>query len=225
MSVPQTRPGHGVEVVLVEDHELLAHSVALALRAEGVATEVIPPTGCDEVLGAVRTARPRVALLDLDLRGPIGRGDALIPSLVDLGTRVLVVTGVTDRARLGACIEAGASGYLAKAEPLDRLVAVLSSMARGEAPLTPAERHDLLCDLRATRSREREALGPFEELTGRERQVLAGLMEGRCVEVLAKELYLSEATIRANVRGILAKLGVHSQLAAVAEARRVGWTG
>ena len=70
---------------------------------------------------------------------------------------------------------------------------------------------------------QRERLEPFERLTPREAEVLALLMQGQAAEAIARRFVVSEATVRTQIRGVLGKLGVGSQLAAVAEAHRVGW--
>src|SRR3546814_16114788 len=89
--------------------------------------------------------------------------------------------------------------------------------------MTNAEREDLLADLRQRRADESERLAPFEKLTEREREVLAGLMQGLAAEALANELFVSMATMRSHIRSILSKPGVRSQLAAVARSQASAW--
>lgn len=84
-------------------------------------------------------------------------------------------------------------------------------------------RQDMLGDLRRARVTRRRELAPFEALSEREAHVLSRVMEGLSAADIAKRSFVSEATVRTQIRAILGKLGVRSQLAAVAEARRVGW--
>ncbi len=91
--------------------------------------------------------------------------------------------------------------------------------------LDEAERSRLLCELSRARREEQRAFAPFERLTEREREVLEALAEGRSVRDLADEWVVSDTTIRAHVRGVLAKLGTSSQLGAVAAGLRSGWLG
>jgi DNA-binding NarL/FixJ family response regulator len=82
----------------------------------------------------------------------------------------------------------------------------------------------MLDELRIERAGLRRALSPFERLTARERKVLAALVEGLSAEEIAESHFVSLTTVRSQIRAVLQKLGVRSQLAAVAYANRVGWT-
>lgn len=209
-------------VMVVEDHGLLAQSLRLTLTAEGMAVSV-PPLDPAEILAVAERDKPEVVLLDLDL-GPLGGdGAALIEPLALTGARVIVVSGETDRVRLTACIESGAHGLVSKAAPLDELLSAILRTAAGEDILPGWQRDKLLSELRLARAARRRELAPFESLTVRECTVLAAIMAGRSAAQIAAAEYLSEATVRTHIRGILNKLGVSSQLAAVAEAGRVAW--
>ena len=85
------------------------------------------------------------------------------------------------------------------------------------------ERRSLLQATKAARAREAVLAEPFERLSSRETQVLQALADGRSVAEIARDWVVSEATVRTQVRAVLTKLGVTSQLAAVAAARRAGW--
>ena len=113
-----------------------------------------------------------MVLLDLDLGGA-GDGSRMIAPLAAAGVRVVVVTGSTDQARLGECLEAGAVGLIEKVEDLDRFVDQVRLAAVGE-PFVPAQRRlDLLNACRRQRAARHTQLAPFEELTRRESEVLA----------------------------------------------------
>jgi DNA-binding NarL/FixJ family response regulator len=149
----------------------------------------------------------------------------LISRCVDEGARVLMLTAVTDRARLAACIEAGAVGVVAKAQPLHELVSAITEVIEQGTALSYEQRQQWLAELREHRSLEAQRLEPFERLTERERQVLAALLDGWSADRIAEEWVVSITTVRSQIRSILLKLGVNSQLQAVAEARRAGWAG
>jgi DNA-binding NarL/FixJ family response regulator len=162
-----------------------------------------------------------LVLLDLDL-GALGDATRFIKPLVAAGAAVLVVTGASDRMRLAATLESGAMGYLSKDAPFDELLDVVVRAAAGETIIDPNHRYQLLAELRAHRSEERQKMAPFETLTTRERQVLAELGDGKSVDAIADGWVVSTATVRTQVRGILTKLDVNSQLAAVAKAHAAG---
>lgn len=213
----------GVRLCLVEDHALLAQSLRLSLAAEAADVLAVELADADSIVEACAQHEPHVVLLDLDLGGEIGDGTALIQPLVETGARVVILTGSTDDARLGHCLELGAVGVIAKAEPLDFLVEHVRLAARGERVLPAQRRLDLLLESRRERASREHRLAPFEALTDREGDVLAELMHGRQVDEISRALFVSEATVRTHVRGILLKLDVRSQLAAVARARDAGW--
>jgi DNA-binding NarL/FixJ family response regulator len=94
----------------------------------------------------------------------------------------------------------------------------------GRSPLADGDRHALLGELRARRAEEQRRLAPFRCLTPREQAVLAALMEGKHAKQIAAESFVSLGTVRAQIKSILLKLGVSSQLSAVALARQAGWS-
>jgi DNA-binding NarL/FixJ family response regulator len=219
-----TAPSAGEpRVFIVDDHELLAQSVALALSGEGCGVRVSSLSGMDEVLAEAQEHPPDVVLLDLDLGGRLGDGVGLIAPLRKLGANVLVMTGTTSRVRHGMCLEQGALGVLSKSAGYDELVTAVRDGAAGHSSLSENGRHELLAALRAWRSEQTHQLAPFERLTSRERQVLACLLDGFSAGRIARDWVVSEATVRSQIRGVLTKLDVASQLAAVAAARRAGW--
>ncbi len=197
--------------------------LASALRQQGLEAEVATAATPEALLDDARRTRPAVVLLDLDLGPPLGSGLDLIGPLLAAGATVVMVTGVTDRARLGACLEAGAAGVVSKAVGLPDLLTAVSRAARGESALDPAERDGLLAALRARRLDESHRLAPFWSLSGREQEVLARLVSGEQAEAIAAGSFVSVSTVRSQIRAILLKLGVKSQLAAVALARQAGW--
>ena len=81
----------------------------------------------------------------------------------------------------------------------------------------------MLDELRIERAGQRTTLSRFERLTAREREVLAALVDGLSPEEMAAAQYVALTTVRSQIRAVLQKLGVHSQLAAVACANRAGW--
>jgi DNA-binding NarL/FixJ family response regulator len=210
-------------ILVVEDHELLAQSVGFALSHDGHAVHTSVLTSMADVVRGAEAFRPDVVLLDLDLGEGVGDGVALVAPLHAVGARVLVVTASTERHRLGHCLEEGAVGVLSKRAPFDDLLRAVRTVADGHSPLAEGERLQLLRALREWRATQIELYAPFERLTPKERQVLSALIEGMAAESMARDWVVSETTVRTQIRGVLTKLGVSSQLAAVAQARRANW--
>jgi two-component system nitrate/nitrite response regulator NarL len=211
-----------VTVLVVEDHALLAQTLVMALNAEGCPARVASLDCSATLVDQVLTLRPDVVLLDLDL-GPLGDGVALVEPLTELGARVLVVSGTTDRMRLAETVELGAVGFLSKRAPFEELLATVLSVVAHQTVLTASERYTLMAELRLARASSSQDLAPFKALTPREAAVLESLAQGQRAEAIAAAAFLSAATVRSQIRGVLAKLGVNSQLEAVALAWRVGW--
>ena len=208
-------------IVIIEDHRLLAETVGLALQVEGHAIAIADLTDESSLFASAAPDANTLVMLDLDL-GALGDSTSFIPRFLDAGAAVLMVTGMHDRVRLAETIEAGAMGYVAKDAPFDTLLATIIRAAAGNAVIDENERFQLLAELRGHRSAQRRRQMPFDALTNREREVLVELSAGKSVETIAKEWVVSTATVRTQVRGILTKLDVNSQLAAVAKARTAG---
>jgi DNA-binding NarL/FixJ family response regulator len=209
--------------LIVDDHGVLADGLAMALQAEGLPAEVHVPQSPESVMEAVRMRQPHLVLLDLDLGMERGSGVDLVEPLRTLGPRVLVLTGSTDRIVHARCLEAGAVGVASKADPFDQLLDAIRRAARGEPAMGRRRREELLEELRRDRAARSERLAPFERLTPKEASVLMALAEGRSADEIARSSYVSLPTVRTQIRGILVKLGVGSQLAAVGMAIDRGW--
>lgn len=217
----------GATVMLVEDHELLAQSLSFALRAEGATVDITTGPTAEEVLQRAGKLRPDLVLLDLNLdSGPareLHSGLPLIGPLTELGALVVMVTGSTDEVGISECVEAGAVGVLRKSSSFDELVASISTVLADGALLSEHDRQEHLAYLRQERQRESRRREPFDALTQREAEVLDRLMHGLSADQIASAWTVSTATVRTQIRAVLSKLDVNSQLAATARARESGW--
>jgi DNA-binding NarL/FixJ family response regulator len=209
-------------VAIVEDHLLLAETLQASLALRGIDATVCAPEALGTLLSRLVALRPDLVLLDLDL-DDYGDSTEIVAPLAASGIRVLIVTGVTERLRLASAIEHGAIGYQLKGLGFDALVATTAAALAGAPVLDPVARSELLLELGRARADQERRVVRFTVLTDREQGTLLALGEGRSVHEIATEWVVSEATVRTHVRGVLVKLGVASQLAAVAEARRNGW--
>jgi len=215
-------PPLDTRVVIVEDHALFAEAVSLALRLAGYPVARLVLSEHVDTVTAVLRLRASVVILDLDL-GPYGDGIDLIGPLTQAGAAVVVVTGTADRTRWGGCLHRGARAVLGKNGPLDDLVEAIRRLAHG-LPATPRAERDALLRKWRREGRELETLHErFSRLTPRERQVLGELATGRAIRDIAAADVVSEATVRTQVKSILGKLEVTSQLGAVVLANRLGW--
>jgi DNA-binding NarL/FixJ family response regulator len=211
-------------ILIVDDHPLVAIGLQLALRSRGWLVQVADGPTADALLEQARGFEPECVLLDLHL-GELGNGRDLIGPLRETSRTVVMLTGETDRLLLASCLEAGADGWIGKEAFLDDIVALVEDALAGRPIVGVARRQELLDDLRVHRAGLERSRSPFERLTLREQRVLGALVDGLSGEEIAAAHFVALSTVRSQVRGILQKLGVRSQLAAVATASRAGWTG
>ena len=212
-------------LLIVEDHALLAESLAVALRLRDFPdVEICDPEALDvdTVLSCIERFGPQVVLLDMFL-GDFGLSIPMIRPITELGVQVLVLTASQDRVVLGRALEAGASGVFDKAQAFDDLLTWVVDAALGRTTMRPAARDELLAELEEHRRGTGALRASFNRLTDRECEVLAAIIAGSNAEQIAGEQHVAVSTVRSHIRSILDKLGVNSQLAAVALARRAGW--
>jgi two-component system nitrate/nitrite response regulator NarL len=212
-------------VAVVEDHVLFAEALDVTLTLEGYEVTRLPvgdQIGPSQLLAALLRLRPDIAMLDLDL-GAGGDGARLVRPLTQAGIAATVVTGSLDGARWGECLSEGARAVLSKSAPLDQILAAISRVAEGRPVHSVEERQRLVNQFRMEGETAKSLRRKLDLLTSRESEVLAHLMRGRPVRDIAQASFVSEATVRTQVKSILAKLEVTSQLAAVGAAHQVGW--
>jgi two-component system nitrate/nitrite response regulator NarL len=224
--VTSPAPRSQLKVLIIEDHALFAESLELALNLDGYAVRRLPiPEGTgstQSLLSGVLRMRPRIVLLDLDL-GRFGDGARLITPMVRAGINVVVVTASTDRSRWGEALRNGARKVLSKSQPLNEILATVRRINQG-FPVIDVEEREALIAVWHEQTKERSALqARLSLLTPREEAVLGELMRGHTVRDIASESFVSEATVRTQVKSILAKLEVSSQLAAVGLANQAAW--
>lgn len=216
------REAHDYLVLIVDDHELVRSALVTALAGHGMTAVGIGP---HELAERRREPAPvgGLVLLDLDLGTDLDGdldGAGLVPDLRRAGWRVLIVTGSTDESRIAAAVAAGAAGWVSKSAPLDELLDAAVRAAQGRRLLDDAE-HARLCDLAGDAQRTGAELDRrWSLLTPREEQVALLLGSGLGPTAIAEQSFVSVATVRTQIRAILSKLGVRSQLEAAAVARR-----
>ena len=211
-------------MLIVDDHELVGTLLLLNLRSEGIDAHLACRGGAEATLAAAARLPPGLVLLDLDLgRDAKGRpldGARLVAPLVAAGWRVLILSGSEDQVHIGSALDAGALAWVPKNAPLPALLAAVRAAQEGR-PAMPAERRDRLVALARQRGAERaEIATKLASLSQREREVLALLAQGRRAQAVADHFVVSLATVRTQIRAVLAKLEVSSQLEAVALYRR-----
>ena len=146
-----------------------------------------------------------------------------MPALVGSGITVAVVTGSSAAARQGEALASGAATVIHKSVPFGTIIDIVSRLRAGRAVMRRERRAELLQIHRESMAAQRMVRERFDQITRREAEVLGLLMGGHQVSEIARTRFVSESTVRTQVKSILAKLQVSSQLTAVGLAHQVGW--
>jgi two-component system nitrate/nitrite response regulator NarL len=217
--------GAGFRVTVVDDHSLLAESLVIALRSEDVEASCVIVTATSEhqaLAKEILSGSPTLVVLDLDL-GAAGDGMSFVSELRKAGVGVMVLTGSTNRLRIGEALSLGASTVLSKSAPFGDILHTIQRMRIGLPVTSTEERTALISVWREAKRSELDIRRRFEQITRREAEVLGELMAGNQVSEIAKQRFVSESTVRTQVKSVLAKLQVNSQLTAVGLAHQIGW--
>jgi DNA-binding NarL/FixJ family response regulator len=204
-----------IRVLIVDDHEVLAASLARVLDDEPDMLAVGIASTLAQARARVVTETPDVMLLDRRL--PDGDGVAAIPELRALrpSMNVVVLTAAGADDVLVRAIEGGAAGFVSKTRGLADVTAAVRAAAAGEAVISP----EMLSRLLPKLSR---SPAPAPGLTRREQEVLDLVAHGLSNAAIADRLGVSVNTVRNHIANLSAKLGAHSKLEAVSIAVRRG---
>ncbi|MEV1020462.1 response regulator transcription factor [Streptomyces sp. NPDC050264] len=207
----QPTPTSPVRILLCDDHVVVrAGLLALLDSADGI--EVVGEAGTgEEALALAARLTPDVVLMDLQLGDGIDGVETTrrIASGPAPTPHVLVLTTYDTDADITRAIEAGATGYLLKAERPEELFAAIQAAAQGRTTLSAPVASRVMANLRS----------PRPTLTDRERDILAQLAHGLGNREIARALFISEATVKTHLGRIYDKLGVDTRAGAVAVAK------
>ncbi len=202
-------------MLVVDDHQMFASSLAHALQSEPDLLVVGQATSISEAQKLVASTAPDVVLLDHRL--PDGDGVSAIAELrgIRSSAQIVMLTAATSDRVLVAAMEAGAAGFIAKTQRLDDVIDGVRAAAQGESVVSAKLLTRLL-------PRLHRQSGGGAELTEREREILDLLAKGMSNADIAQQLTISVHTVRNHVANLSAKLGAHSKLEVLAIAVREG---
>ncbi|TDW94125.1 LuxR family two component transcriptional regulator [Kribbella pratensis] len=206
----------GISLLLVDDHPVVRNGLRGMFESTPGFTVLAEASNGVEAVELAADLTPDVILMDL--RMPGGGGLDAITELTRRGIRskvLVLTTWDTDTDTLPA-IEAGATGYLLKDAPQDELFNAVRQAAAGRTVLSPAVASRLVSAVRSP------APSP---LAARERQVLELVAKGTSNRDIARELFISEATVKTHLSHVFTKLGVTDRAAAVAKGYEQGILG
>lgn len=215
-SPPIALPAQPIRLVLVEDHDMVAEAMDLALSQASGMRVVARSGSITAAMAEVGRSRPDVVVLDRRL--PDGDGVSAIGGLMEVapGARVLVLTGEASVAVATRVAQAGGAGLMLKSAGLQELVTAVRRVAAGEVVFGSDVLPGVLDRLTG------RVRGSATTLTARERETLVLLAEGAGAAQIGHRLGIAHNTARNHVQRVLEKLGARSKLEAVAIARRDG---
>jgi DNA-binding NarL/FixJ family response regulator len=206
-----------IRLLLAEDHPVVRAGLERLLANEHDIDLVGAAANGAEAVELAAALRPDVVLMDISM--PVKNGIEATREIVAAGngeTHVLVLTSFSDRTQIMAALDAGASGYLLKDAEPDELIRGVRAAARGESPLAPKAAREVL-DARSEDT-------PSVTLSPRETDVLRLVARGLPNKRIARELEISEKTVKAHLTHVFQQIDVTDRTQAALWAQRNGIT-
>jgi two-component system NarL family response regulator len=212
-----------IRALIVDDHALFRRGLEMVLAAEPDIELVGQASDGDEAVQAAGESLPDVILMDI--RMPRSSGIEACRALKEVtpSAKIVMLTISDEEDDLFDAIRAGASGYLLKDIPLDEVASAVRAVHGGQSLINPSMAAKLLTEFAALAKRDEDEPPqqvPAPRLTEREIEVLRLVARGMNNRDIAKELFISENTVKNHVRNILEKLQIHSRMEAVMVAVR-----
>jgi two-component system nitrate/nitrite response regulator NarL len=196
-----------VNLVVIDDHPLFRRGVADLIQM----SDRLHLSGCAssgaEGVALVRTQKPALVLLDLNMKGMSGIDTLKAIKALDLDSRVVMLTVSDHEDDVTAALRAGADGYLLKDMEPEDILTHLEQAAAGHLTISPRLTELLARALRGLPP-------PTDSLTARERDILRLLATGRSNKLIASQLDIAEATVKVHVKSLLKKLRMRSRVEA-----------
>jgi len=214
-----------LRVVLIDDHTLFRVGLEGLLTSRNITVIASVGSG-QEGLRAVEEHNPDIILLDM--RMPPGIDGLEVLKLLrgsDLSTPIVMLTTSTEESDLLESLRQGAQGYLLKDMEPDELVLALRDIVSGKTVVAPDLAPILAKAVQGGNEEKPEPeASPFSELTPRETEILGLLAEGQSNKAIARNLGISDGTVKLHVKAILRKLEVHSRVEAAVMAVERGFS-
>ncbi len=214
-----------IRVLLVDDQALVRAGFRMILDAEPEIDVVGEATDGREAISQVRLLSPDVVLMDIRMPGLDGleASRQIIAAEGDGAPRVLMLTTFDLDEYVYEALRAGASGFLLKDTPPEQLVSAIHVVAEGEALLAPSITRRVISEFVKGSGPKPETQFPrLRDLTARELEVLKAIARGLSNAEIARELFVSETTVKTHVARILGKLGLRDRVQVVVLAYEAG---
>jgi DNA-binding NarL/FixJ family response regulator len=218
-----SRSPEPIRAMIVDDHALFRRGLEMVLEEEADIELVGQASDGSEAVEKAGESLPDVVLMDIRMPRSSGIEACRAMKEVAPSAKIVMLTISDEEEDLFEAIRAGASGYLLKDLPLDEVAETVRAVHGGQSLINPSMAGKLLSEFATLAKRdtgERVQQVPPPRLTEREMQVLKLVARGMNNRDIAKELFISENTVKNHVRNILEKLQIHSRMEAVMVAVR-----
>lgn len=213
--------------VVTDTRQLYADALAAALRLQDLHTEVAGFSRADVLsttYGKDYLAPPPVVVTGMSTHSVTTALD-IIEAVVDGGAPVVVVADAdVEEISLAEALQLHVTAIEVSCGCVETLAVTIRDAAESDSLIPLDRRYQLEDAMRRHRAALAERMRPFQRLTGREQEVLDAMMRGVRAEEIAETSFVSVSTVRSQIRSILCKLAVHSQLEAVALANESQWS-
>lgn len=214
-----------IRILIVDDHDLYRRGMQAVLGLEPDLNIVAEAESALEAISKVRELQPDLVLLDLRMRGLSGIQACRAIKEESFGTKVVLLTASDDEADLFSAIKAGASGYVLKDEPAERISEVIRLVHSGQSVIPPRLASLLVSEFGRLGTVPAQETPVGIRLTPREREVLVLLARGCSNRQIAKQLFVSENTVKNHMRNSMEKLQVRTRVEAAMYALQQGLDG
>ncbi|MFC7326264.1 response regulator [Marinactinospora rubrisoli] len=213
-----------IRTVVVDDEQLVRSGLRMILDSADDIEVVGEGADGSEAVDLARRLAPDVMLLDIRMPGTDGLAAAADLAALPTPPKVALLTTFDLDEYVHRALRAGAVGFLLKDTPPRDLIAAVRTIAEGNAMLAPSVTKRMLERFAVpARAGAEQAARRLEVLSGRERDVLAAVARGMSNAEAGRALGMREATVKAHVSGILAKLGMSNRVQAAILAHDAGW--
>lgn len=211
-----------IKVLLVDDHALLLEGLEALLGDHADISVVGTARTVSQATEAAARLHPDVVLMDFRLPDGTGAAAAVAMRSSESAPAIVFLSADDSHDSVLAAVEAGAVGYLVKSDAARDVAEAVRRAAAGEMLVPPGVLAQLISRQREKARDHAAGKVMVESLSSREMEVLKLMAGGMDNQSLADKLFISYATVRGHVRNILAKLGAHTKLEAVAKASEFG---
>ena len=210
-----------ITVVVVDDHPLFRRGVVELLNDSEEMTVIAEYDNAEALLGNIENTYPDILLLDMQMPGKSGLGVLRQLRAHDDKLKIIIITACNEQDKLLEALRYGANGYLQKDTPPDEILSQLLSVLHGNVAMNAGAITSLASHLRENKEDEdTPSSSILSHLTERERETLFFIAKGLNNKLIARELGISDGTVKVYVKSLLRKINLHSRLELAAWAHR-----